>query len=358
MSHTDSNFYKPFVFVLGALIIFTVFILFVANAWSPDSPDDPLAIAETKKSIQPVGQSRVDESAKTEESDAAAPDGSGDSAAADAVTETPEAQEVEETTAQAETEESTSQTEEVESTAQVEETEESTETASVEGEPAAETTQVVATTTASAGAAAFASDAVPLKVKAVVATNCAGCHNAGLHGAAKTDDSEAWTALSGKGIDALTASVIDGKGKMPARAESTLSDEEIGQAVQLMVFNATGSGPQAASAAAAATAVATTSDTATEETTTEDASAEVASSEIPAEVMQVVDSTCSACHQAGVGNSPKLGDKDAWGARLAAKGIDGLTASSIAGIGVMPPRGGSSLDDEQMKLAVEYMLSK
>ena len=348
MSHTDSNFYKPFVFVLGALIIFTVFILFVANAWSPDSPDDPLAIAETKKSIQPVGQSRVDESAKTEESDAAAPDGSGDSAAADAVTETPEAQEVEETTAQAETE--------VESTAQVEETEESTETASVEGEPAAETTQVVAATTASAGAAAFASDAVPLKVKAVVATNCAGCHNAGLHGAAKTDDSEAWTALSGKGIDALTASVIDGKGKMPARAESTLSDEEIGQAVQLMVFNATGSGAQAASAAA--TAVATTSDTATEETTTEDASAEVASSEIPAEVMQVVDSTCSACHQAGVGNSPKLGDKDAWGARLAAKGIDGLTASSIAGIGVMPPRGGSSLDDEQMKLAVEYMLSK
>ena len=156
MSHTDSYFYKPFVFVLGALIIFTAFILFVANAWSPDSPDDPLAIAETRKSIQPVGQSRVDESAKTEESDAAAPDGSGDSAAADAVTETPEAQEVEETTAQAETEESTSQTEAVESTAQVEEMEESTETASVEGEPAAETTQVVAATTASVGAAAFA----------------------------------------------------------------------------------------------------------------------------------------------------------------------------------------------------------
>ena len=39
MSHNDSNFYKPFVFVLGALLIFTAFIMFVANVWSPDSPD-------------------------------------------------------------------------------------------------------------------------------------------------------------------------------------------------------------------------------------------------------------------------------------------------------------------------------
>ena len=183
-----------------------------------------------------------------------------------------------------------------------------------------------------------------------------------MHGAAKTDDSQAWAALSEKGLDVLTASVIDGKGRMPARAETSLSDEEIGQAVQLMVTNATGSAAMAtatgSTGTAATAAVAETSETATTEPMTEDSSAAVASAEIPAEIKQVVDTTCSACHLVGVANSPKLGDKDAWGKRLDAKGLDGLVASSIAGIGVMPPRGGSSLDDEQMKLAVEYMLSK
>ncbi len=342
MSHNDSNFYKPFVFVLGALIIFTVFIMFVANAWSPDSPDDPLAIAAMKKSIQPVGQSRVDEVAKP--ADAAADesaDGSAD-VSASAADEEPE----------------TTETQEAESTAQVMEAEEPAETAVAES--AAEETQPAADTAmAAAGTVAMAGDEISLKVKAAVATNCAGCHNAGLHGAAKTDDSEAWAALSEKGLDALTASVINGKGKMPARAESSLSDEEIGQAVQLMAFNATGSGVMAAGTTAAATTkVAATDESATTESMTESADAEVASTEIPAEVKQVVDSTCTACHLVGVGDSPKLGDKDAWGKRLDAKGIDGLTASSIAGIGLMPPRGGSSLSDEQMRLAVEYIMSK
>lgn len=334
MSHNDSNFYKPFVFVLGALIIFTVFIIFVANVWSPDSADDPLAIAAMKKSIQPVGQSRVDEVAKPAEDDAAAPAESDTAESADAA----DADDSAESTA-------SSESQEEESTAQMEEAEGDTETANAES--AAETS----TTTAGAAAtAAMAGGAVSLKVKAAVATNCAGCHNTGLHGAAKTDDSEAWAGLSEKGLDVLTASVISGKGKMPARAESSLSDEEIGQAVQLMVTNATGSSVMAASDVAATTASAAT--------TAADSTTEVASAEIPAEVKQVVDSTCTACHLAGVGNSPRLGDKDAWGKRLDAKGIDGLTASSIAGIGVMPPRGGSSLNDEQMKLAVEYILSK
>ena len=330
MSHNDSNFYKPFVFVLGALLIFTAFIMFVANVWSPDSPDDPLAIAAMKKSIQPVGQSRVDEVAKPMEDDAAAP----------VESETEESADAAESTA-------SSEAQEEESTAQVEEAADATETATAESAGEASTT---AATSGAAATAAMAGGAFSLKVKAAVATNCAGCHNAGLHGAAKTDDSEAWSSLSEKGLDVLTASVINGKGKMPARAESSLSDEEIGQAVQLMVTNATGSSVMAASGTAAATAVAAT--TATDSTT------EVASAEIPAEVMQVVETTCSACHLVGVGNSPKLGDKDAWGKRLDAKGLDGLAASAIAGIGVMPPRGGSSLNDEQMKLAVEYILTK
>ena len=358
MSHNDSNFYKPFVFVLGALLIFTAFIMFVANVWSPDSPDDPLAVAAMKKSIQPVGQSRVEE--VVEPVEAEAPDESaGDSAAMDSSTGDSD-------TAEADTDTDTVAATETDTGDAAATTEAETATATEEA-PAAADTAATATAavaaTAATGTVIFDKDTVPLKVKATVATNCAGCHNAGLNGAAKTDDSDAWTALSDKGLNALTASVINGKGKMPARAESSLSDEEIGQAVQLMVSNATGSTEMAAGAvagasastAAAAPTVATTDEA---DATAEDTSAAVASAEIPEAVKQTVDTTCTACHLTGVGNAPKLGDKDAWGKRLEAKGIDGLTASAIAGIAVMPPRGGSTLDDEQMKLAVEYILSK
>jgi cytochrome c5 len=50
---------------------------------------------------------------------------------------------------------------------------------------------------------------------------------------------------------------------------------------------------------------------------------------------------CAACHVAGVANAPKLGDKAAWGPRVAA-GVDALTASAIKGKGAMPPKGGSA----------------
>jgi cytochrome c5 len=42
---------------------------------------------------------------------------------------------------------------------------------------------------------------------------------------------------------------------------------------------------------------------------------------------------------------------------LAEKGIDGLVASAINGLNVMPPRGGRpDLSDQQIKAAVEFML--
>ncbi len=65
---------------------------------------------------------------------------------------------------------------------------------------------------------------------------------------------------------------------------------------------------------------------------------------------------CAACHIAGVAGAPKLGDKAAWAPRLAA-GIDGMTASVIKGKGAMPPKGGSSASDADLRAAVEYMVS-
>jgi cytochrome c5 len=65
---------------------------------------------------------------------------------------------------------------------------------------------------------------------------------------------------------------------------------------------------------------------------------------------------CAACHVAGVANAPKLGDKAAWAPRIAT-GVDALTASAIKGKGAMPPKGGSTAPDSEIKAVVQYMVN-
>ena len=73
---------------------------------------------------------------------------------------------------------------------------------------------------------------------------------------------------------------------------------------------------------------------------------------------EVYKATCAACHAAAVMGAPKLGDKAAWAPRLAA-GKDKVYANSINGIKLMPPKGGNpSLKDEDVKAAVDFMISK
>jgi len=70
---------------------------------------------------------------------------------------------------------------------------------------------------------------------------------------------------------------------------------------------------------------------------------------------QLYQGACMACHAAGVANAPKFGDAAAWSDRVA-KGLDTLVSSAVNGLGAMPPRGGSSLDDDQIRAVVEYIL--
>jgi len=65
---------------------------------------------------------------------------------------------------------------------------------------------------------------------------CAACHVAGVAGAPKLDDEAAWAERREAGLDALVASVINGKGSMPARGGSTYSDDEIKLAVQAIAL--------------------------------------------------------------------------------------------------------------------------
>lgn len=74
---------------------------------------------------------------------------------------------------------------------------------------------------------------------------------------------------------------------------------------------------------------------------------------------EVVASVCSSCHLAGVLGAPKIGDAAAWSQRLDAQGgLDGLTASAIAGKGGMPPKGGAMVSDGEIRAAIEHMLAE
>mgnify|MGYP002717168797 CR=1 FL=1 len=72
-------------------------------------------------------------------------------------------------------------------------------------------------------------------------------------------------------------------------------------------------------------------------------------------------SVCTTCHTAGLMGAPKLGDKADWAPRIA-QGKDTLYKHAIGGYqgksGVMPAKGGSQASDEEVKAAVDYMVSK
>lgn len=72
-------------------------------------------------------------------------------------------------------------------------------------------------------------------------------------------------------------------------------------------------------------------------------------------------SVCTTCHTAGLMGAPKLADKAAWAPRIA-QGKDTLYKHAISGYqgksGVMPAKGGSQASDDEVKAAVDYMVSK
>jgi cytochrome c5 len=72
--------------------------------------------------------------------------------------------------------------------------------------------------------------------KAVFDQTCAVCHGAGIEGAPKAGDKEAWAPRLKQGIDTLHQSALHGKGAMPAKGGNTsLSDADVQAAVDYMV---------------------------------------------------------------------------------------------------------------------------
>jgi cytochrome c5 len=211
-----------------------------------------------------------------------------------------------------------------------------------------------------------ASDLSTLKTgEQVFAGQCTTCHTAGLVGAPKFGDADAWGPRIKTGYDALLHSALAGKGQMGAQGGGDYTDLEIGRAVVYMANKAgakfdepkpPAAGASAADAAAPAPVVAATPAPAAAPAAAVVAAAEPAKADAAGAVPALYTQICQTCHAAGVAGAPKLGDKAAWAPRLA-QGVDGLTASAIKGKNAMPPKGGSTASDAEIKTVVAYMVS-
>jgi cytochrome c5 len=88
---------------------------------------------------------------------------------------------------------------------------------------------------AAAPAAAPAAKAAGGAGEALYNAACIACHASGVANAPKLGDKAAWAPRLAAGADGLAASVIKGKGAMPAKGGSQASDADIKAAVQFML---------------------------------------------------------------------------------------------------------------------------
>ena len=195
---------------------------------------------------------------------------------------------------------------------------------------------------------------------------CAGCHVAGAAGAPKFADAAAWSVPIATGLQSMIASVIKGKGAMPAKGGNpALDDFEIARAVVYMTNAAGGkfaepAEPKPAEApAAAAAAPAMAPAAAAAKAPAMVAAAATAPAPAPATNdvgEKLYKHACAACHVAGVAGAPKFADKAAWAPRIAT-GMDALVASVVAGKGIMPAKGGAAgASDADLRAATQYMV--
>ncbi len=195
---------------------------------------------------------------------------------------------------------------------------------------------------------------------------CASCHDAGAAGAPKFADATAWAGPNATGLQSMVASVIKGKGAMPAKGGNpSLDDFEIERAVVYMANSAGGKfaepaepKPAAPAAAAPPAAPAAPMVAATVATpvpaVAPPAAAAAATSDVGEKIYK---QACAACHIAGVAGAPKFGDKTAWAPRIAT-GMDAMVAAVISGKGIMPPKGGAAgASDADLRAATQYMVN-
>jgi cytochrome c5 len=221
---------------------------------------------------------------------------------------------------------------------------------------------------------------------AVYTAVCAACHASGAAGAPKTGVAGDWSARLAQGYDTLIKHAIEGIRLMPAKGGNPdLDNVEVERAV---VYMANQSGAKFKEPAIPAPTAAPAAATAATETAAAPAAANAATAApvggtpasaapsaapaaaTPAAAAPAVasadngkalyNSACIACHGAGIAGAPKIADKANWAPRIQ-QGNAVLYEHAIKGFqgkaGVMPPKGGSSAPDADVKAAVDFMVA-
>jgi len=211
-----------------------------------------------------------------------------------------------------------------------------------------------------------ASDMSTLKTgEQVFSAQCTTCHTAGLVGAPKVGDAAAWAPRIKTGFDALVHSALGGKGQMGAQGGGDFTDLEVARAVVFMAnkSGATFDEPKAPAAGATAAAAPTTAAAPAPAPAPAPAAATTVAAATPAVATAKADAVpplytqlCQTCHAAGVAGAPKLGDKAAWAPRIA-EGMDKIMTIVINGKGAMPPKGGSTASEAELRTVVTYMVN-
>jgi cytochrome c5 len=217
--------------------------------------------------------------------------------------------------------------------------------------------------------------------QAVYNAVCVACHGTGAAGAPKAGDAGAWSARIAQGYDTLVQHAVQGIRAMPAKGGNPdLDNIEVARAVAYMA-NQSGAKfkePEAPAPAAQAPAQADAAATSAAAPAAPAAPAPAQPAATPGTPpvagaiatpavagnneagKALFNSTCTACHTAGIAGAPKVGDKAAWAPRIA-QGTNTLYEHALKGFqgkaGVMPPKGGSSAPDADVKAAVDYMVA-
>lgn len=211
---------------------------------------------------------------------------------------------------------------------------------------------------------------------------CVTCHGTGAAGAPKFGNAGDWAPRIAQGYDTLLHVALTGKGAMPPRGGTSpddYSDFEVARAVVYMANNdgakfadpaepSANAAPAAASGAAAPAAGASAVPDAAGAANVQAAAAMAAIAALPkpgaapapasadaSAGKALYESTCQSCHASGLLNAPKYGNKDDWAPRLK-DSMDTVYNYALHGKGAMPPKGGSTASDADVKAAVDYMV--
>ena len=200
--------------------------------------------------------------------------------------------------------------------------------------------------------------------EAIVKATCSACHAAGVAGAPKVGDAQAWAPRLKDGLKGMLAIALKGKGAMPPRGgDTSLTDDEVARAIVFMANQSGGklkepAAPKEPAKPAPAQQQAQAAPAAAKPALAAAPAAESKPAAAAADGKAVYDKVCHVCHAAGVAGAPKLGDKAAWAPRIQ-QGMTTLVQSVTNGKGAMPPKAGMpSLTDAELRAGVEFMVSQ